>query len=166
MTLRGLRRDGSMGDSDSTLGDDQTPAALWGPHTVSPSLHLPREDPRTVSPSPRPPREGPRTPAQPPPREVHYTHQALPWRRVCAEYAWTWRRRLCSRSRETPPGRASKMQPAEQPLLLSGDRAGVVERGGGRLQRTFGRHRKIGRGSCRSALADGVERRSTAVVLG
>ena len=27
-------------------------------------------------------------------------------------------------------------------------------------------HRNIGRGSCRSALADGVERRSTAVVLG
>ena len=27
-------------------------------------------------------------------------------------------------------------------------------------------HRSIGRGSCRSALADGVERRSTAVVLG
>ena len=97
------------------------PPRCEGPHTVSPSLHLPREDPRTDSPSPRPPREGPRTPAQPPPREVHYTHQALPWRRVCAEYAWTWRRRLCSRSRETPPGRASKMQPAE-PLLLSGQR--------------------------------------------
>ena len=44
--------------------------------------------------------------------------------------------------------------------LIREDPAGAV------VVRAWPGHRNIGRGSCRSALADGVERRSTAVVLG
>ena len=44
--------------------------------------------------------------------------------------------------------------------VIREDPAGAV------VVRAWPGHRNIGRGSCRSALADGVERRSTAVVLG
>ena len=50
--------------------------------------------------------------------------------------------------------------------LLTGDQGDQGRPGRAVVVRAWPGHRNIGRGACRSALADGVERRSTAVVLG
>ena len=57
-----------------------------------------------------------------------------------------------------PPVASSGFGKGDQ--VIREDPAGAV------VVRAWPGHRNIGRGSCRSALADGVERRSTAVVLG
>ena len=56
--------------------------------------------------------------------------------------------------------------PRPAPLFGESDQVIREDPAGAVVVRAWPGHRNIGRGSCRSALADGVERRSTAVVRG
>ena len=72
---------------------------------------------------------------------------------------------LASLSRECHPPTHNR-EPYDTLLYCPSDQVIREDPAGAVVVRAWPGHRNIGRGSCRSALADGVERRSTAVVLG